>query len=139
TGVVAGTPHYMAPEQLNAGDAQTPAVDVWAAGVVLYEMLTGTVPFPGRDTKHILTNILCHEAVPPRAWQPDLPRDLETACLQCLHKDPARRYATGTELAADLDRFLANEPIHARPAGPVEKAVRWCRRNPAVARLTVAV
>ncbi len=139
TGVTAGTPHYMSPEQLNAGDAQTPAVDVWAAGVILYEMLTGTVPFPGRDTQHILTNILCHEAVPPRAWQPDLPRDLETICLKCLQKDPTRRYASGDDLAADLERFLAGQPILARPASRVEKAARWCRRNRAVSGLTAAV
>lgn len=139
TGVVAGTPHYMAPEQLNAGDAQTPSVDVWAAGVILYEMLTGVVPFPGQDTKLILTNILCREALPPRAWQPDLPRDLETICLKCLQKDPARRYANGSDLAADLDRFLTNQPILARPVSQIEKATRWCRRNPAIARLTFAV
>jgi tetratricopeptide (TPR) repeat protein/predicted Ser/Thr protein kinase len=139
SGMIAGTPTYMAPEQLRGDKDLTPAADVWALGVLLYELLAGTVPFAGGDPQQILTNILHHEAVSLRAWQPHLSRDLETVCQKCLEKEPHRRYATGAELAADLDRFLTGQPILARPVGPVEKGVRWCRRNPAVAGLLAAV
>ncbi|MFO0809811.1 MAG: serine/threonine-protein kinase [Gemmataceae bacterium] len=139
TGLVAGTPLYMAPEQLVADESQTPAVDVWAIGVMLYEMLTGTVPFPGSDPQVILTNILRHEAVSLRAWQPTLPSDLETICLKCLQKDAHRRYATANELGDDLERFLDHRAILARPVGPWEKSSRWCRRNPTVAGLTCGI
>ena len=92
TGMIAGTPLYMAPEQLTAAKTQTPAVDVWALGVILYEMLTGTVPFAGNDPTQVLHQVLNHEVVSLRSWQPDLSRDLETICLKCLEKDPHRRY-----------------------------------------------
>jgi tetratricopeptide (TPR) repeat protein/predicted Ser/Thr protein kinase len=135
TGQTVGTPTYMALEQLTGRKDLTPAADVWALGCVLYELLTGAVPFGG-DAGQVLINILRHEAVSPRALLPDLPRDLETICLKCLHREPHRRYPTGAELADDLTRFLSRRPILARPVGPVEKGARWCRRNPVVAGLT---
>lgn len=138
TGFIAGTPCYMSPEQLSGRRDLASTGDVWALGVILYEMLTGTVPFAGSDPTQILTNILRHDPVSPRQWQPHLPRDLETICLKCLQKEPHRRYASGLELADDLLRFLDGLPIHARPIGRWEKAIRWSRRNPLSAGLAVA-
>jgi eukaryotic-like serine/threonine-protein kinase len=139
TGTIAGTPRYMSPEQLECQRELTPAVDVWALGVMLYEVLTGAVPFAGADPAQILAKILKTEPVPPRTWQPSLPRDLETICLKCLQKEPQGRYTSGTELAEDLERFLSNRSILARRENLFEKRVRWCRRNPQVAGMTTAV
>lgn len=139
TGFIAGTPCYMAPEQLAGQRDLTSAVDVWALGVILYEMLTGTLPFAGSDPQQILTNIFRNDPVPPRQWRSNLHRDLETICLKCLQKDPTRRYPTGTELAEDLDRYLKGQPIHARPIGHVEKGIRWCRRNPLASTLLAGI
>jgi eukaryotic-like serine/threonine-protein kinase len=133
TGLIAGTPTYMPPEQLTGEKDLSPATDVWAIGVMFYELMAGTVPFAGADPQQILTNILRHEAVSLRDWQPHLPRDLDTICMKCLQKEPHRRYANGAELAADLQRFLEHHPILARPVGRWEKGTRWCRRNPAIA------
>ncbi len=130
TGYIAGTPAYMAPEQLTGNRDLGPAVDIWALGAMLYELLAGTVPFAGDDPPQILANILRHEPVSLRRWQPHLPRDLETICMKCLQKEPGRRYATGTELADDLLRFLDGQTILARPIGRIEKSIRWSRRNP---------
>ncbi len=119
TGMVAGTLLYMAPEQFSASKAQTPAVDVWALGVILYEMLTGAPPFEGVDQHQIINNLLRHEAVSFRALELNVSRDLETICLKCLQKDPPRRYTSANELADDLQRFLDRRPILARPVSPV--------------------
>jgi eukaryotic-like serine/threonine-protein kinase len=138
SGFIAGTPSYMAPEQLSGRRDLGPTVDVWALGVMLYELLAGTVPFAGDDPGQILANVLRHEPVALRRWQPHLPRDLETICLKCLRKEPHRRYASGSELADDLLRFLDGQSILARPVGRAEKAVRWARRNPLAAGLAAA-
>ena len=136
TGQLVGTPSYMAPEQVQGNHgAQGPAVDVYSLGAVLYEILTGRPPFLADnplDTMQLVTN---QEPVPPRRWQPKTPGDLETICLRCLAKDPRKRYATALELAEDLERFLAGEPIHARPVGPVERSWRWCQAHPSGAGL----
>ncbi len=136
TGEILGTPSYMAPEQ--AGGVYKllgPPCDVYALGAMLYELCTGRPPFRGPDVLQTVLQVLSDDPVPPRRLNPATPRDLETICLKCLAKSPRKRYADAVELADDLDRFLNGEPVAARPAGRVEKVVRWVRRHPARAGL----
>jgi eukaryotic-like serine/threonine-protein kinase len=130
TGDMVGTLRYMSPEQALARrgvvDQRT---DIYALGVTLYELLTLRPAFDGRDHHELLHQIATDEPVPPRRLNPAIPRDLETIVLKAMAKDLPHRSATAQELAADLRRFLADEPILARRPGMVERGLRWARRH----------
>ncbi len=129
-GAVMGSANYMAPEQA-AGRVQEfgPATDVWALGAILYECLTGRPPFRGDSRDQTVSRVLHEEPEPPARLQPDVPRDLETVCLKCLEKEPGRRYASASELADDLGRFLDGKVVAAVPLGAQERLARLAGRD----------
>jgi serine/threonine protein kinase len=140
SGFLVGTPGYMAPEQA-AGKRPLvgPATDVYALGVMLYQLLTGQMPFERDSTLELLRAVTSDEPTRPRRLQPCVPRDLEAITLLCLEKAPARRYASALALAEDLHRFLAGEPIGAKPVSFWERGWKWAQRRPAVAALAGTV
>src|SRR5262249_15200576 len=131
-GAILGTPSYMAPEQAQSRPEDIgPATDVYALGVLLYEMLTGRPPFQATQLLDLLEQVRRDEPVAPSRLQPRVPRDVNNICLTCLRKEPSQRYATALALAEDLRAFLAGAPVQARVAGKWERAGRWLRRRPA--------
>ena len=137
TGLISGTPAYVSPEQAQ-GAALDRRTDVYSLGVVLYELLTESVPFAGPSAAGTLVRVLQDEPEPPRRRKPAIPADLETIVLKCLEKDPARRYESARALAEDLDRWLEGDPIAAQPAGWTYRAGKRLRKNRALVAVAAA-
>lgn len=136
SGAVMGTPSYMAPEQaLGQTRLIGPSADVYALGAMLYELLTGRPPFRADTAAETIRQLVVGDPISPRRLQPTIPRDLETICLKCLHRDLSRRYESARTLADDLARFRAGQFIQARPIGWMERASKWVKRQPVVAAL----
>jgi tetratricopeptide (TPR) repeat protein len=140
TGAILGTPSYMSPEQASGHRAAvTTASDIYGLGAVLYALLAGKAPFAGESVLETLDAVRTRAPEPPSRLNAQMPRDLEVICLKCLEKEPARRYATAGDLAEDLRRYLAGEPIAARPTGRALRLWMWARRNPALASMAAAL
>ncbi|HYH66673.1 MAG TPA: serine/threonine-protein kinase [Urbifossiella sp.] len=133
TAQVVGTPAYMSPEQARSPKEVTVAADVYGLGAVLYHQFAGKPPFVGSTPLSTLEMVANESPARPSAVNPAVPRDLETICLKCLEKEPARRYATAAELADDLERWRTGRPVLARPTPGWEHGWRWARRHPVVA------
>ena len=140
TGQIVGTPSYMPPEQAQGKRSLIgPRSDVYSLGAVLYECLTGRPPFRSDTVVETIQQVINVEAASPRMLNPSVSRDLETICLKCMEKEADGRFHTAQSLADDLGRFLRGEPIYARSISRPSRVWRWCKRNPLVARLTVAM
>lgn len=139
SGEVMGTPAYLSPEQVRGHVSEIDhRTDIYSLGVTLYEMLTNTRPFQGETRDQVLHSISVKDPTPPRRRNPRVPVDLETICLRAIEKDPARRYPRAADFAEDLRRFVDGRPILSRRAGPVERAVKFARRNRAASTALVA-
>ena len=139
TGAIMGTPNYMAPEQARGVKQLSTAVDVYSLGAILYQLLTGRPPFQADTPVETLRVAAEQEPTYPSVINSNVDRDLETICLKCLEKNPDRRYESAAALAEELERWSNQEPILARPSSAWERTVKWTKRKPAIAALTVAV
>ena len=130
TGSILGTPNYMPPEQA-FGESKnlTPQADVYALGAILYEMLTGRPPFKGASPLETIEQLRMQEVVPPRALVGRVPEELQSICLKCLAKEPTARYTSSAQLAEDLRRFQAGEPLQVQPPGTLEKTLKWVKTH----------
>ena len=131
-GSIMGTPAYMPPEQakgsLDEVDART---DLYSLGGILYKLLTNQQPIKkGRNIKELLKRVVEGEIIPPREHEPGIEKQLEAVCLKALARKREDRYQTALELAADVEAFLAGEPVSCFEDRPVVKAKRWARKNP---------
>jgi serine/threonine protein kinase len=128
-GMAIGTPEYMSPEQAQGKKKIDARSDVYSVGAVLYKAITGRPPFTGKTVLDILKKIVSDDPQPPRRFRPGIARNLETVCLKCLEKNPDRRYATAEDLAVDLERFLAGEPVRARPPSLADQLARRAKKH----------
>lgn len=137
-GSIAGTPAYMAPEQVLDAHVANEQSDVYSVGAVLYELLTGEVPFRG-SVRMVLHQVLHEEPRSLRSVDDEVPRDLQTICLKAMSKSPAKRYATAALLREDLQRWANGLPVLARPVGIIGRLLRWKARNPTIANLFLVI
>ncbi|VTU01986.1 serine threonine protein kinase : Protein kinase family protein OS=Singulisphaera acidiphila (strain ATCC BAA-1392 / DSM 18658 / VKM B-2454 / MOB10) GN=Sinac_7050 PE=4 SV=1: Pkinase [Gemmataceae bacterium] len=135
-----GRPLNLAPEFFRTPGAFVgPEADVWALGLILYQCVTGRHPFQTDSLAGLVEAIATRTPEPPSGFVAGLPREIDWVCRKCLAKHPHHRYASAADVAADLDRFLAGEPVHARVHPPAERLVRWARHNPLLAATSAAV
>jgi len=136
SGGAMGTPGFMSPEQA-AGKRREigSASDIYSLGAILYQLLTGRPPFRGESAMATISDVINKEPVSPRTINSNVHRDLEAICLKCMAKDPYRRYGSAQEVEEELDRFLASEPVNAKPLGKVARTWNWIRDVPLVAAL----
>jgi len=136
TGQVLGAPAFMSPEHVSRQfGGITIRTDVYGLGAILYYLVSGQPPFPEKTAAEIFKAVAEEDPLPPRQLNPSLPADLETICLKCLSKEPARRYANAEEFARDLECWLAGKPILARPPGLLGRQWLLIKRNPVVSTL----
>lgn len=138
-GQIIGTPSYMSPEQAQDASGVKAAADQYSLGATLYHLLAGHPPFAAPSLQEIIRQILDKPPVSLRESNPSIARDLETICMKAIEKEPSKRYGSCQELAEDLQRYIEGRPILARPVSTPERVWRWCRRNPVLASMMLAV
>jgi serine/threonine protein kinase len=138
-GQIIGTPSYMSPEQAQDASGVKAAADQYSLGATLYHLLAGHPPFAAPSLQEIIRQILDRPPVSLRESNPSIDRDLETICMKAIEKEPSKRYGSCQEFAEDLQRYIEGRPIVARPVSTFERGWRWCRRNPVLAGMMLAV